>query len=391
MYTESTVAKAKTFLSVAASIGASAMLVRSIARELFPDEMEAYFYSNIRSFFRFFSSQLTLVIDEFDGLVSNQIYEAAEVYLGSKVSPSTQRIKVSKPEMEKNFNITIERNEEILDCFNGVKYKWMLVCRQIETTNFYNPRDLNSTLRSEVRSLELSFHKKHKDKVLNSYLPYIVNESKSMKEEKKTLKIFTVDPENIYNMADAWVSVNLDHPATFDTIAMETKMKETILEDLERFVRRKDFYRKVGKAWKRGYLLYGPPGTGKSSLIAAMANYLKFDIYDLELTSLRNNSDLRRLLVVTANRSILVVEDIDCSIKLEDRSASAQEPQPPGPHENQVFSFIFSPPHTECFLNKLRIRVWGFETEPQPSIFNRIICTHLFLHRKSFSNTTLDT
>ncbi|KAL2898704.1 hypothetical protein RDABS01_006847, partial [Bienertia sinuspersici] len=34
----------------------------------------------------------------------------------------------------------------------------------------------------------------------------------------------------------------------------------------------------IGRAWKRGYLLYGPPGTGKSSLIAAIANYLKFDI-----------------------------------------------------------------------------------------------------------------
>lgn len=57
----------------------------------------------------------------------------------------------------------------------------------------------------------------------------------------------------------------------------------------------------------------------KSSLIAAMANYLKFDIYDLELTHLRSNSELRRLLVSTANRSILVIEDIDCSIELKNR------------------------------------------------------------------------
>ncbi|KAI3722833.1 hypothetical protein L2E82_33951 [Cichorium intybus] len=89
--------------------------------------------------------------------------------------------------------------------------------------------------------------------------------------------------------------------------------------DLDRFIQRRDYYRKVGKAWKRGYLLYGPPGTGKSSLIAAMANYLKFDIYDLELTDIRSNSELRKLLVATANRSILVVEDIDCSVELHDR------------------------------------------------------------------------
>jgi chaperone BCS1 len=50
-----------------------------------------------------------------------------------------------------------------------------------------------------------------------------------------------------------------------------------------------------------------------------MANYLKFDIYDLELTEVKSNSDLRRLLVGMSNRSILVVEDIDCSIELQQR------------------------------------------------------------------------
>ncbi|KAK9184407.1 hypothetical protein WN943_024757 [Citrus x changshan-huyou] len=123
---------------------------------------------------------------------------------------------------------------------------------------------------------------------------------------------------------DVWQSVNLDHPATFDTLAMDSDMKQMIMDDLERFVKRKEFYRNVGKAWKRGYLLYGPPGTGKSSLIAAMANYLNFDVYDLELTNLRGNMELRNLLIATENKSILVVEDIDCSIELQDRFAKAK-------------------------------------------------------------------
>jgi len=94
---------------------------------------------------------------------------------------------------------------------------------------------------------------------------------------------------------------------------------------MTRFVKRKDYYKRIGKAWKRGYLLYGPPGTGKSSLIAAMANHLRFDIYDLELTAVQSNSDLRMLLVGISSRSILVVEDIDCTIKLQQREGGEED------------------------------------------------------------------
>ena len=56
---------------------------------------------------------------------------------------------------------------------------------------------------------------------------------------------------------------------------MDFQQKHAIVDDLDRFLRRKKMYKKVGKPWKRGYLLYGPKGTGKSSLVVAMANYLK--------------------------------------------------------------------------------------------------------------------
>ncbi|XAR61727.1 hypothetical protein NMG60_11016230 [Bertholletia excelsa] len=102
---------------------------------------------------------------------------------------------------------------------------------------------------------------------------------------------------------------------------MDEKMKRELIEDLDQFIGRKEYYRRVGKAWKRGYLFYGPPGTGKSSLVAAMANYLKFDVYDLDLREVQCNSDLRRLLIGSANRSVLVIEDIDCNVGLQNRES----------------------------------------------------------------------
>lgn len=88
------------------------------------------------------------------------------------------------------------------------------------------------------------------------------------------------------------------------------------MDDLITFSKAKDYYARIGKAWKRGYLLYGPPGTGKSTMIAAIANFLNYDVYDVELTAVKNNTDLRKLLIETSSKSIIVLEDIDCSLDL---------------------------------------------------------------------------
>ncbi|RRT41674.1 hypothetical protein B296_00057639 [Ensete ventricosum] len=97
---------------------------------------------------------------------------------------------------------------------------------------------------------------------------------------------------------------------------MDPKKKQEIMNDLETFSKSRDYYAKLGKTWKRGYLLYGPPGSGKSTMIACMANFLEYNVYDLELTAISDNTELRRLIVNTGSKSIIVIEDIDCSIHL---------------------------------------------------------------------------
>lgn len=71
--------------------------------------------------------------------------------------------------------------------------------------------------------------------------------------------------------------------------------------------------------------MHGPPGTGKTSLVAAIANLLEFDVFDLELTTVPTNTHLRRLLVSTTPKSVVVVEDVDCSLDLTDRKKRPQE------------------------------------------------------------------
>ncbi|XP_023771978.1 protein HYPER-SENSITIVITY-RELATED 4 [Lactuca sativa] len=309
----------KTVLSAAASLTASAFLFKTIASDLIPTDY-------IKALFKRLSAELTVVIEESDGLTPDQLFEAANIYLGSKLSPSTHRIKVSKPEKDDELTVKVDRNQPIVDIFQTMKCKWTLQTERIEVP-------ANSNARSELRFFELSFHKKHKETVLKQYLPYVLKKAKEIKDEKKTVKLHTVD----YNGTDYWGSVVLNHPATFETMAMDPDKKVELLEDLDMFVNRKDYYRRVGKAWKRGYLFYGPPGTGKSSLVAAMANHLKFDVYDLDLKEVQCNSDLRRLLIGTKNRSILVIEDIDCNIGLQSRESEKEEgPNPNGDDDDKI-------------------------------------------------------
>ncbi|XP_027355934.1 protein HYPER-SENSITIVITY-RELATED 4-like [Abrus precatorius] len=311
--------KLQTVISTAASVAATAMLLRSLTRDYLPHDLHHYLHSKLSKILTALSSEITLVINEFEALTNNHLFHAALLYLKPHTTPNTKRFRATMPAKSSHISLLIDRNNEISDTFNGVQFNWKLVSEQIPS-KYIQSDDYHSTLRSEVRFFELRFHKKHKEMVLREYLQHVMEKAKEAREKRKTLKLFTLRDRRMGGRRrEMWQGVNLDHPATFETLAMDSDMKSMIMEDLDRFVERRGLYRSVGKAWKRGYLLSGPPGTGKSSLIAAMANYLNFDVYDLELTDVKRNSELRKLLIATANRSILVVEDIDCSLELHDR------------------------------------------------------------------------
>ncbi|PKI45228.1 hypothetical protein CRG98_034406 [Punica granatum] len=275
------------FFSTVGSCVAATLVYRSMAYNLFPHQVQEYFFASIKHYLSGLTFRLILVIEEYEDLGKNELYEAAQL-------------------------------------FNGVELRWVYSSRKVVAGIKVKHEGEVPTYTYKNRYFKLSFHKKHKIMVINSYLPHLIEEAESLKKGKKTPKLFTPSKGGYGYYGDRprlWTSVSLDHPATFEILTMEL----AILDDHDRFVKRRHFYRKVGKAWKRGYLLYGPPGTGKSSLVAAMANYLKFDIYNLELTDVFSNSELRKLLVATANRSNLVVEDFNCSIEFHHPGTKSNE------------------------------------------------------------------
>ncbi|CAA7061457.1 unnamed protein product [Microthlaspi erraticum] len=271
------------------------------------------------------ASTLTLVISDKIGTDRNgmfrynELYSAFETYLSSKINPDASSLRMTKDPNNKKVNLYLSPGEVVSEIYQGIKIEWSYVASVKKKTTVEDGVQYEDKFNSE--SFHLTFYKKHKDLVINSFVPYVESKAKVIMDESRILKMHSYAPSY-----GGWEPMNFEHPSTFDTMAMNSDLKRSVIEDLDRFIRRKDFYKRVGKAWKRGYLLYGPPGTGKTSLVAAMANYLKFDIYDLQLASVKGDADLRRLLLTVKNSSILLVEDIDCSVNLRTESTPVLRP-----------------------------------------------------------------
>lgn len=113
-----------------------------------------------------------------------------------------------------------------------------------------------------------------------------------------------------------WSYIFFEYFVIFEIIVMNLDKKIEIMEDLVRFSKSKEFYLRIGKVWKRGYLLFGFFGIGKFIMIVVMVNLLKYDVYDFELIVVRDNIELRRFLIEIISKLIIVIEDIDCLFDL---------------------------------------------------------------------------
>ncbi|KAF0889132.1 hypothetical protein E2562_022410 [Oryza meyeriana var. granulata] len=234
----------------------------------------------------------------------NKLFDVVATYLRSKCMEGTGKLKAELSNEDEDTHLSLDEHQEVVDnSFHGYRMRWYLG----KTSKYSNANIvIGNDEDTETRHYRLVFHKRHRPFVLNSYLPDIIQQGRELIAKNRRRRLFTNAERGNY----FWIHIPWKHPATFDTLAMDPGKKNELIEDLEMFQKGKDYHSRVGKAWKRGYLLYGPPGTGKSSLISAMAHFLGYDVYDLDLTSVTSNHGLRKLFLDTAEKSIIVIEDI---------------------------------------------------------------------------------
>ncbi|KAK4789672.1 hypothetical protein SAY86_016976 [Trapa natans] len=241
--------------------------------------------------------QIFIVPRHNDQFQENHLYRKVSVYLNSlsSLDDSDFTSLLSGP---KSNDIVVQPNLDrpVRDRFLGAEVSW------------------KGEGVGENRSLVLRLRKRDKRRILKPYLQHIFAVSDEIEQSRREIRLFMNSAARVADgggVEGRWRSVHFTHPATIDTVVMDGELKSKVKSDLETFLKSKQYYHRLGRVWKRSYLLCGPSGTGKTSFIAAMAKLLRYDVYDIDMSRVRDDSDLKLLLMQTTAKSIVVIEDLD--------------------------------------------------------------------------------
>ena len=154
---------------------------------------------------------------------------------------------------------------------------------------------------------------------LLQYIEKITDEYEKEQREKSNRKkyIFTFDgrdPET----GVKWQVTEFMNKRTLDHVFFEEK--DEVVHFLEKFMKERELYEKIGKPWQLGILLEGEPGCGKTSFIVALANWFNRSVKDCQFSRMKTIDDLECCIHcigydnkdMSIDKVIMVAEDFDC-------------------------------------------------------------------------------
>ncbi|CAN1729151.1 AAA-ATPase At5g40000, partial [Linum perenne] len=116
------------------------------------------------------------------------------------------------------------------DEFRGVKVWW-------HAAKVASHNNLQSSNYPDRRYYRLSFNKRHHQLITEDYLRHVVRVGKEIRLRNRQRKLYTNSPGHKWPSfkQTMWSHIPIEHPATFDTMAMDPSKKEEIIDDLITF------------------------------------------------------------------------------------------------------------------------------------------------------------
>ncbi|CAD6256334.1 unnamed protein product [Miscanthus lutarioriparius] len=204
--------------------------------------------------------------------------------------------------------IGLDKNQEVVDNFDGARMWWRLCPKSAKNRG---PTVIACCTGIPTMSLGATgwcFTSATANLCSTPTCPKIVRQwARDNRHEPAERLLFT---NHSQEGKSRWINVPYNPPATFDMLAMDHSKKIEIMEDLTAF---REAASTTPRSARRGSGI--PPawtaGHEQVHHDRAMANFLEYDVYDLDLTSIKDNAELRKLFLDTTDRSIIVIEDID--------------------------------------------------------------------------------
>ncbi|KAJ4707536.1 AAA-ATPase [Melia azedarach] len=217
--------------ATAGSIMATLMFVSTIFKQYFPYRLWGYVERYSHKLIHFVYPYLEITFDEFCGerLKRSEVFSAIQTYLSGKASMSASRFKADIVKDNRSVVLSMDDKEEVTDEFKGVKVWWVLGKNTPRTQSFsvYPSSD-------ERRYYKLMFHRRYRELITGSYINHVLDGGKALTVQNRQRKLYSNNPSKnwYWSRSTKWSHVFFEHPATFDTLAMETEKKEG---DQERF------------------------------------------------------------------------------------------------------------------------------------------------------------
>ena len=151
----------------------------------------------------------------------------------------------------------------------------------------------------------------------------IVGPTREVIDEFLVAALKFTDPEvdgyiKVYYYKGYWSTLSKQIKREYDTIYLNTKKKQELVDDLQVFLKSKEDYERFGIPYKRTYLLEGEPGTGKTSLVFALASYFNMNICIMDVDHKMDDTKFIEAIASIKDNSILLIEDIDALFFADD-------------------------------------------------------------------------
>lgn len=170
------------------SLLATIVFIRAAVRDFLPPELAIFIRTLLPRLLSSFHPTTTLLIDEFDysSAVTNELFEAARLYLSARCLDSADVLRLYKTKYSKSITSSLPASHSTTDVFEGAEMRWS-----------YHAMGRPSPSRSpalERRYFELSFHRLHKGMVQSRYVPYVVEEAARLMLKARERRLFTNRP-----------------------------------------------------------------------------------------------------------------------------------------------------------------------------------------------------